>query len=111
LGRTWSKPEPITPSGVLPRLLRLTNGVTVLSSGRPGVQLRFSINATADRWSQPLELLPYEIGGKVVSCSYTGLLATGPDRFLVIYSNFEYHNKAGEIRKAIEVREVTVAQK
>jgi len=117
-GRTWSKPARIAPSGVLPRLLCLENGVTVLCSGRPGVQLRFSDNVAATRWSKSLELLPYEIGrnetteqmwrGEVVSCGYTGLLATGPDRFLVIYSDFQHRDEAGEIRKAIKVREVTV---
>src|ERR1035438_5026839 len=68
------------------------------------------------RWSKSLELLPYEIGGndttehmwlgEVVSCGYAGLLATGPDRFLVIYSDFQHRNEAGKIRKAIKVREV-----
>ena len=43
-----------------------------------------------------------------VSCGYTSLLATGPDRFLIIYSDFKYKNAAGEIRKAIKVREVIV---
>lgn len=72
------------------------------------------------RWSKSLELLPYEIGGndtteqmwrgEVVSCGYTGLLATGPDRFLVIYSDFQHRNEAGKIRKAIKVREVTVVR-
>ena len=72
------------------------------------------------RWSKSLELLPYEIGGndtteqmwrgEVVSCGYTGLLATGPDSFLVIYSDFQHRNEAGEIRKSIKVREVTVVR-
>ena len=42
--QTWgaprARPEVIARSGVLPRLLRLANGVVVLDSGRPGVQLR-----------------------------------------------------------------------
>src|SRR5690606_25288954 len=40
-GRTWSQPVTFTRSGVLPRLIQLENGIIVLSSGRPGVQLRF----------------------------------------------------------------------
>jgi hypothetical protein len=43
-----------------------------------------------------------------VSCGYTSLLATGPDRFLIIYSDFKYAAPAGETRKAIKVREVLV---
>jgi hypothetical protein len=36
------------------------------------------------------------------------LLATGPDRFLIIYSDFKYPTPTGERRKAIKVREVIV---
>jgi hypothetical protein len=109
LGRTWSRPEVIARSGVLPRLLRLVNGVIVLSSGRPGVQLRFCADGKGTAWSEPVELLPYANDKDTVSCGYASLLATGPDRFLIIYSDFKYPTTAGELRKAIKVREVTVA--
>jgi hypothetical protein len=108
MGCTWSRPEVIARSGVLPRLLRLANGVVVLSSGRPGVQLRFCADARGATWSEPLELLPYAHEKEQVSCGYTSLLATGPDRFLIIYSDFKYPTPTGEIRKAIKVREVIV---
>jgi hypothetical protein len=108
MGRTWSRPEVIAPSGVLPRLLRLANGVLVLSSGRPGVQLRFCADGQGDTWTEPVELLPYANEKDQVSCGYTALLASGPDRFLIIYSDFKYLTSAGEVRKAIKVCEVTV---
>jgi hypothetical protein len=108
LGRTWSRPEVIARSGVLPRLLRLANGVVVLSSGRPGVQLRFCAEGRGTAWSEPLELLPYANEKEEVSCGYTSLLATGPDRFLIIYSDFKYPTPAGALRKAIKVCEVIV---
>jgi hypothetical protein len=108
LGKTWTKPEIITPSGVLPKLLRLDNGVTVLASGRPGVQLRFSNDARGEKWTDALELLPYKNEKDQVSCGYTGLIATGPDRFIIVYSDFNFLNEAKEIRKAIKVREVVV---
>jgi hypothetical protein len=98
----------IAPSGVLPRLLRLTNGVIVLSSGCPGVQLRFCADGGGTTWSKPLELLPYANEKEQVSCGYTFLLATGPDSFLIIYSDFKYPTPAGQIRKAIKVCEVIV---
>jgi hypothetical protein len=107
-GRTWSTPEVMAPFGVLPRLLRLTNGIVALSSGRPGVQLRFCADGRGKTWTKPIELLPYNDETTAVSCGYTSLLATGPDRFLIIYSDFKYQNAAGEIRKAIKVREVIV---
>jgi hypothetical protein len=108
LGRTWGRPEVTARSGVLPRLLRLANGVIVLSSGRPGVQLRFCADGCGTTWSEPFELLPYANEKEQVSCGYTSLLATGPDRFLIIYSDFKYPTPGGELRKAIKVREVIV---
>jgi len=112
LGVTWSKPETFTRAGVLPRLLQLDNGVIVLASGRPGVQLRFCTDGKGQRWTDPFEMLPFKNEKEAaVSCGYTGLLATGPDSFLLIYSDFKYHNKDNEIRKAIKVREVKVSLK
>jgi hypothetical protein len=110
-GVTWSKAAVMTASGVLPRLLQLQNGVLVLSSGRPGVQLRFSNDGQGKVWSNAFEMLPYIDYKDQVSCGYTGLLPTGPDRFLVVYSDFRYMNEKGEIRKAIKVREVIVTPK
>ena len=41
-GKTWEETEELYPFGVLPQLLTLENGVTVLAFGRPGVHLLFS---------------------------------------------------------------------
>lgn len=108
LGVSWTKPEILTSSGVLPHLLQLKNGVLVLASGRPGVQLRFSTDAEGKVWTDAFEMLPYKGYADQVSCGYTGLLATGADRFLIVYSDFKYPNRDGELRKAIKVREVIV---
>lgn len=119
IGKTWTQPQIITPNGVLPRLLQLKNGVTVMSSGRPGVQLSFSTDPNGIKWSKPFEMLPYSYeslkkeqnGGMAqVSCGYTGLLPIGKDRLLLIYSDFNYKNQNGEIRKAIKVREIQVSK-
>lgn len=107
-GKAWSQPEPFTQSGVLPRLLELESGVTVLASGRPGVQLRFSWDGDGQTWTDPFEMLPFSEEKGYISCGYNGLLATGSDKFLLIYSDFKHKNAAGEERKAIKVREVTV---
>lgn len=109
LGVTWTKPHTFTKAGVLPRLLQLNNGVIVLASGRPGVQLRFCTDGQGLMWTDPFEMLPFKNEkDPAVSCGYTGLLATGPNSFLLIYSDFNYRNKDNQIRKAIKVREVTV---
>jgi hypothetical protein len=109
-GATWTQPRVFAPAGVMPRLLELENGVLVLSSGRPGVQLRFNADGKGEAWSEAVEMLPYENQKRHVSCGYTQLLATGPDRFLMVYSDFVYPAQKGQLRKAIKVREVTVTR-
>lgn len=113
MGKTWTKPEVIAPNGVLPRLLRLENGIVVISTGRPGVQLLFSKGGVDSKsWTDPIEMLPYDSESHevqyAVSCGYTGMVATGPNRFLLIYSDFKYRNAANQERKAIKIREVTI---
>ncbi len=108
LGRTWTKPIAFSKNGVLPRLLQLENGVLVLSSGRPGVQVRFSVDGKGEHWTKPFEMMSHKPDAYGASCGYTNLLATGRDRFLLIYSDFRYITETGELRKAIKVREVRV---
>lgn len=105
-GKTWSPPEAFTDTGVLPRLLQLANGVLVLSSGRPGVDLRFSRDA-GKTWSEPLKLVPVPDPAKpqADSCGYTSLVPLGRDRFLIAYSWFT--PPTGQ--KSIYVREVQVS--
>lgn len=118
MGKTWTRPQIITGNGVYPRLLQLKNGVTVMASGRPGVQVRFSTDHNGVNWSMPFEMLPFgeqvvpgEQSGATaqVSCGYTGLLALSKNRFLIVYSDFSYPTPDGK-RKAIKVREIEVAR-
>jgi hypothetical protein len=104
-GATWSKPERFTETGVLPRLLQLANGVLVLSSGRPGVDLRFSTDGGRS-WSPPQALVPLPDPSRIQadSCGYTSLAPLGKDRFLITYSWFTPPSG----RKSIYVREVRV---
>lgn len=104
-GVTWTKPEPFTETGVLPRLLQLANGILVLSSGRPGVDLRFSRDG-GQTWTPPQTLVPVPDPAKpqADSCGYTSLVPLGPDRFLITYSWFTPPSG----RKSIYVRQVRV---
>jgi hypothetical protein len=89
-GRTWSKPAVMAKNGVMPRLLRLGNGMLLLSSGRPGVQLRISKSGLGDDWSEPVDVLPPTSDKlDVDSCGYTGLVALDRDTFLIVYSWFQ----------------------
>jgi tetratricopeptide (TPR) repeat protein len=113
-GRTWSKPAVIAANGVLPRLLRLGNGMLVLASGRPGVQLRFSKSGLANDWSDPVDLLPpTSVELNADSCGYTNLLPLDSDTFLIVYSWFQKPDADGASRKAILARRIrlTPAQK
>lgn len=111
MGVTWTKPSTFTRSGVLPKLLQLDNGVIVVAAGRPGMQLRFATDGKGQKWTDPFEMLPFENSKEDVSCGYPQIIPSGPDSFLLIYSDFKYQNENGEIRKAIKVREVKVTPK
>jgi hypothetical protein len=107
-GLKWTTPVSFTRTGVLPRLLQLGNGVIVLASGRPGVQLRFCTDGQGEKWTDPFEMLPFENEKEAVSCGYTEIIPSGRDKFLLIYSDFKHKIENGEIRKAIKVRQITV---
>lgn len=113
-GATWSRPRPFTPNGVKPKLMKLKNGVLALVSGRPGVQVRFSLDGTGRRWTDPIDMIPFMKGnGKYetyVSCGYASILETGDDSFLLVYSNFVTKNSDGERRKSIWCRKITVSR-
>lgn len=115
LGRTWTKPEPFTPNGVKPRLMRLKNGALVLISGRPGVQLRLCLDEKGYDWSEPIDMIPFmhEDGSytRDVSCGYVSVLEDGKDSFYMVYSNFISKNTEGEVRKSIWCRKVRIKLK
>lgn len=114
-GKTWTKPVPFTPNGEKPQLMLLKNGVLVLSSGYPGVQLRFSFDGKGNEWSDPIDMIPFmnidatETHG--VTCGYTSLLESGRDSFYIVYSDFTTRNESGEARKSIWFREITVKKR
>jgi hypothetical protein len=105
-GRTWSEPAPMHPFGVLPRILSLENGVTVLSFGRPGVHLLFTRDGT--KW-EGLNTVIAEEKKQTRTSGYMGLIAVGTDRFLITDDQFDCPNEEGQPRKTILVREVQVS--
>jgi len=106
-GHTWREPWILNHFGVKPRLLTLAGGVTVVSYGRPGVEMRFCCDPKGEVWSKPYIVKQGTgIGSSRTTCGYTKLLATGPDRFLIVYSDFRHRDENGAERKAIKVREV-----
>ena len=113
MGKTWTCPVPFTPNGVKPQLLKLGNGVLVLASGRPGIQLRFSLDGTGEKWTDPIDLIPFtKADGSYdndVSCGYPCLLSEDDNTFYIVYSSFKERDKRGNERKAIIFRKVQIS--
>lgn len=108
-GCTWTSPRVLSPTGVMPRLIQLGNGTIVLSSGRPGVDLRFCFDGKGETWTKPHTLVPLTSDDvQADSCGYTSLLSLGDDSFLIAYSWFKRPGAAGQTHKVILVRHVTV---
>lgn len=123
-GKTWSKPEPIAPYSVRPQLISLDCGINALLYGRPGVHLLFS-DPEYREWHTPRTLIGRHVeelkqfsqvaGGNLYglafgndTCGNARAVATGPDRFLVAYSDFNLRDDRGRRRKVIKVQEVVV---
>lgn len=93
-GTTWSKPSKFDSCGVDPQLLRLKNGVTIASYGRPGVYVRLTVDSDCRKWNAPMKVdnkffIKKSKWGKY-SCSYTSLLPINEDEALLVYSDFQY---------------------
>ena len=114
-GNTWTNPVPFTANGVKPHLTLLKNGILVLVSGRPGVQLRFCIEGDGKCWTQPIDMIPIVENNreveKDVSCGYATLLEADDDSFYIVYSDFTTKNKDQQTRKSIWFRRVTIVKK
>lgn len=99
----------------MPRLMLLKNGVLVLVSGRPGVQIRFSLDGTGHVWTEPIEMISFMNDDGTfqhdVSCGYASIIEVNDDTFYIVYSDFTTKDSEGQTRKAIWFREVTVTRK
>lgn len=115
MGKNWSVPEAFTPNGVKPNLLLLDNGVLVLASGRPGLQLRFCIDGDGQKWTEPIEMMPYiDDNGKYQirwTCGYPSIIRYDDHTFFIVYSDFRTKNAKGEYRKSIVFRKVEVIRR
>lgn len=114
-GKHWTAPQAFTPNGVKPQLLKLGNGVLALSSGRPGVQIRFNLDGKGREWTDPIDMIPFMNSDgsfeRDISCGYTSLIEATQNTFYLVYSDFTQRNSLDEIRKSIWFRKVTVKRK
>lgn len=111
--KTWETPEYFYDYGVLPVSRMLEDGTVLMSSGRPGVYLRVSLDDNAREWSAPVPVVEvpredfyakyYEY-----TCCNTGLAVTGPNTAVIAYSDFTLNAPNGKRAKSIMVRKITV---
>ncbi len=111
--RTWEKPQYFYDYGVLPVTRMLEDGTILLASGRPGVYLRISQDASAMEWSEAvpvIEVPKEDFYAKYYeySCCNTGLAVTGPNTAIIAYSDFTLNAPDGKRAKSILVRKITV---
>jgi hypothetical protein len=124
-GRTWSRPpHAIGAFSVTPLMMTLKNGMVAVAYGRPGVYVRASSDS-GKTWSDALpvvgpteeELLNNRAAWDVeyhqdssdkISCGNLGAVVTGPDRFLLAYSDFRHTNAKGEPCKVVKTTEFVV---
>ena len=119
-GKTWAQIDRLPGWSVLPDILRLSNGVLVISTGRPGLFLWFSTDPRGQDW-QPLDVMAYhnsemdkahhinpgKYGLEAVTgeqrrivnrdfdepdqtTSYTSILEVSPNRLLMVYDRIPY---------------------
>ena len=108
-GKTWDPPVSLGYLGVFPNIDLLENQVLVLSYGRPGVHLRFSLDGTGSDWTKPVTLRKGDPDSLLAkTCGYTSILPVSSNEFLIAYSDFEYMTEPGATCKAILVRRVAL---
>ncbi len=99
-GKTWTRPEVIHPFGVEPALIKLGNGMLLLSYGRPGVQARLCVKGDGTCWQAPRDIVEAKhTDAREDSCGYTSLLALTDNSALIAYSHFGPEGKGIFVRR------------
>ena len=93
--------------------MQLDCGVTILSSGRPGVYLRYSGDGNLEEWTDPEFIIkvPEEDVYKAYyeyTCCNTDLCVYDENTAFLVYSDFQLKDKDGRRAKSIVVRKLTV---
>ena len=94
-GATWSLPVPIYPYGVWPRLLKMSNGVIVCASGRPGVFLLFSTDG-GKTWSKPEIVTDFDDDWNRCSSGYNSIGESSPGVLTLLYDDVDRNDENRE---------------
>lgn len=102
--RTWTKPEFFDDKGVFPQAIKLNNGIVLTGYGRTGLYVRAMCDGQWDARVEVVKPLDFQTD----TCSYCGLVSTGENSALIVYSRFDVKDDDGNIRKAIICRDITL---
>jgi hypothetical protein len=109
-GRTWRQPQVFDRYGVWPGFVRLKNGSTILTFGRPGNFIRISRDPAGLKWSKKFTILDPALPG----CANAGLAAISDDTAIIVYSSFSHPQVNSDPAvpvKTILARTITVRPK
>ena len=83
-GKTWSAPVEINPYGVLPRLIKMRNGVTLCCSGKWDIFLLASED-DGETWSKPFVISENDGQWDRGPSGYNSVFETDPNTLVVVY--------------------------
>ena len=105
-GSSWGAPKTVYKYGVFPRLIKMTNGIIVCSSGRPGVFLLFSAD-DGETWSPPHIVTDYHAKWRECSSGYTSIGEIEPGVLCIFYDDV-YNDESGRIHNIVKTRKYKV---
>ncbi len=112
-GKTFSEPAEFDSFGVLPKLLKLDCGATILAYGRPGIYVRATDDIKGIEWGEPVEIMTADDRSSLMnnppehadfhqwagSCCYTSMVPIDETHALIVYADFFYPDATGETNK------------
>ena len=110
-GRTWEMPEAIRPTSINPAGGLLPNGVAFRMHGRPGQHITFCCDGEGKEWGNDITLVEGtgdpSIEQNRNTCANSCTYVTGPDSFVVVYTDYSHRYRGGHRRPAVLARRVT----
>ena len=105
-GKTWTSIDRLPAWGVQPRIKRLSNGVLVITTGRPGLFLWFSTDPRGKNW-QPLDVMAFHnsVMDKAhhISPGKYGLEAVTREQYRTVHHDFDEPDQTTSYTSILEV--------